>query len=113
MATWLKRTGVEWADLCERHPPLRGWDDRPATVEQVVLETKYSGYIDRQANEVDRFRQMEGKRIPGHFDYAAVPQLRREARDKLSRVRPASLGQASRVSGITPADLAVLLFYLD
>ena len=81
-------------------------------VEQVVLEAKYSGYIDRQTNEVERFRRMEGKRIPGHFDYSAVPQLRREARDKLSRVRPTSLGQASRVSGITPADLAVLLFYL-
>jgi tRNA uridine 5-carboxymethylaminomethyl modification enzyme len=113
LATWLKRTGVEWADLCERHPPLRAWDDRPAVVEQVELEAKYSGYIDRQANEVERFRRMEGKRIPGHFDYAAVPQLRREARDKLSQVRPTSLGQASRVSGITPADLAVLLFYLD
>ncbi len=113
LATWLKRTGVEWADLCERHPPLRVWGAHPDVVEQVVLEAKYSGYIDRQANEVERFRRMEGKCIPGHFDYAAVPQLRHEARDKLSRVRPTSLGQASRVSGITPADLAVLLFYLD
>ncbi len=113
LATWLRRTGVEWADVCERHPPLREWDARPEVVEQVVLEAKYSGYIDRQANEVERFRRMEGKRIPPHFDFAAIPQLRREARDKLSRVRPTSLGQASRVSGITPADLAVLLFYLD
>jgi tRNA uridine 5-carboxymethylaminomethyl modification enzyme len=56
---------------------------------------------------------MEGRPIPAAFDYAAVPQLRAEAREKLSRVRPASLGQAGRVSGITPADLAVLLFYLD
>jgi tRNA uridine 5-carboxymethylaminomethyl modification enzyme len=79
----------------------------------VVLEAKYSGYIDRQASEVERFRRMEGKRIPPAFDFAAVPQLRKEARDKLTRVRPTSLGQASRVSGITPADLAVLLFYLD
>ena len=77
------------------------------------MEAKYSGYIDRQAYEVERFRRMEGKRIPAHFDYAAVPQLRREARDKLTQLRPTSLGQASRVSGITPADLAVLLFYLD
>jgi tRNA uridine 5-carboxymethylaminomethyl modification enzyme len=56
---------------------------------------------------------MEGKTIPQHFDYAAVPQLRFEAREKLARVRPSSLGQASRISGITPADLAVLLFYLE
>jgi tRNA uridine 5-carboxymethylaminomethyl modification enzyme len=113
LAVWLKRTTVEWAEVRERHPPLRAWDARPDVVEQVVLETKYTGYIDRQANEVDRFRRMEGKRIPDTFDYAAVAQLRPEAREKLARVRPASLGQASRVSGVTPADLAVLLFYLE
>jgi tRNA uridine 5-carboxymethylaminomethyl modification enzyme len=113
LATWLRRTETEWAEVCERHPALRGWDARPDVVEQVVLEAKYSGYIDRQASEVERFRRMENKPIPTHFDYSAVPQLRTEARDKLSRIRPTSLGQASRVSGITPADLAVLLFYLD
>jgi tRNA uridine 5-carboxymethylaminomethyl modification enzyme len=113
LAAWLKRTGVEWVELCGRHPPLRAWDSCPDVVEQVVLETKYSGYIDRQAAEVERFRRMENKRIPPHFDFQAVPQLRHEAREKLSRVRPANIGQASRVSGITPADLAVLLFYLE
>ncbi len=113
LAVWLKRTTVEWADMCERHPPLKEWDSLPHVVEQVVLESKYSGYIDRQANEVERFRRLEGKRIPATFDYTAVPQLRMEARDKLTRVRPANIGQAGRVSGITPADLAVLLFYLE
>jgi tRNA uridine 5-carboxymethylaminomethyl modification enzyme len=113
LETWLRRTGTEWAHLCERHPPLRAWDARPAVVEQVVIEAKYSGYVGRQAAEVERFRKMEGKRIPPAFDYAAVPQLRHEAREKLTRVRPTSLGQAGRISGITPADLAVLLFYLD
>ena len=83
-------------------------------VEQVVLEAKYSGYIDRQAAEVERFRRMERQaQFPPHFDFASIPQLRHEAREKLTRVRPASLGQASRISGITPADLAVLLFYLE
>ena len=113
LAVWLKRTTVEWADMCERHPPLKEWDQFPHVVEQVVLESKYSGYIDRQANEVERFRRLEGKRIPETFDYTAVPQLRMEARDKLTRVRPTNIGQAGRVSGITPADLAVLLFYLE
>ena len=112
LTTWLRRTEVTWDTLCERHPPLRAWDTSPGVVEQVVLETKYSGYIDRQANEVARFRKLEGRHIPGGFDYQAMPQLRTEAREKLSRVRPATVGQASRVSGITPADLAVLLFYL-
>ncbi|HJZ53341.1 MAG TPA: tRNA uridine-5-carboxymethylaminomethyl(34) synthesis enzyme MnmG, partial [Gemmataceae bacterium] len=113
LATWLRRTGVEWADLCERHPPLREWNTRPDVVEQVCLEAKYSGYIERQAAEVERFQRMENKRIPTSFDFTAVPQLRHEAKEKLNRVRPTSLGQASRISGITPADLAVLLFYLD
>jgi tRNA uridine 5-carboxymethylaminomethyl modification enzyme len=113
LETWLRRTEVEWAELCALHPALRAWDARPGVVEQVVVEAKYSGYVDRQAAEVERFRRMEGKPIPQHFDYAAVPQLRVEAREKLTRVRPTSLGQASRISGITPADLAVLLFYLD
>jgi tRNA uridine 5-carboxymethylaminomethyl modification enzyme len=112
LATWLRRTEVSWSDVCDRHPPLRVWDVQPAVVEQVVLEAKYSGYVDRQADEVARFKKLEGRQIPGSFDYAAVPQLRAEAREKLSRVRPATVGQASRVSGITPADLAVLLFYL-
>jgi tRNA uridine 5-carboxymethylaminomethyl modification enzyme len=113
LETWLRRTEVEWAELCARHLALREWDTRPDVIEQVVLEAKYSGYIDRQATEVERFRRMESKSIPAQFDYAAVPQLRHEAREKLTRVRPTSLGQASRISGITPADLAVLLFYLE
>jgi tRNA uridine 5-carboxymethylaminomethyl modification enzyme len=111
--TWLRRTGTEWADVVGRAPPLAVWDAHPAVVEQVVLAAKYGGYIDIQARDVERFRKMEGKRIPDTFDYAAVPQMRQEAREKLGRVRPASVGQASRISGITPADLAVLLIYLE
>jgi tRNA uridine 5-carboxymethylaminomethyl modification enzyme len=113
LETWLRRTGVEWANLRERHPALSAWDANPTAVEQVVVEAKYSGYVDRQAAEVERFRRMEDRRIPPLFDFAAVPQLRTEAREKLTRIRPASVGQASRISGITPADLAVLLFYLE
>ena len=113
LATWLRRTTVDWEQLCERHPALTEWNTLPHVVEQVVLEAKYSGYIDRQTHDVERFRKMEHKRIPNLFDYTAVTQLRQEAKEKLTRVRPTSLGQASRVSGITPADLAVLLFYLD
>lgn len=110
---WLRRTEVGWDQLCAWHPALRGVPAGPAAVEQVVLEAKYAGYIERQAAQVERFRHLEGKPIPPHFDYAAVPQLRCEAREKLGRIRPASVGQASRISGINPADLAVLLLYLD
>jgi tRNA uridine 5-carboxymethylaminomethyl modification enzyme len=113
LATWLHRTETTWEQLCDRAPALREWDAHPGVVEQVVLESKYSGYIDRQSTEVERFRRMEHKAIPATFDYAALPQLRKEAKEKLGKIRPASIGQASRVSGITPADLSVLLIYLE
>jgi len=109
---WLRRTDVTWESLCEMHPPLRAWNDRADVVEQVVLEAKYEGYINRQTEQVERFQRMEHRVIPSQFDYSAIPQMRIEAREKLARVRPTNIGQAGRVSGITPADLAVLLFYL-
>jgi tRNA uridine 5-carboxymethylaminomethyl modification enzyme len=109
---WLRRSEVDWQRLCEMEPSLRGLDVPAGAIEQVVLETKYSGYIERQAAQVERFQRLESRPIPAHFDFQAVPQLRAEAREKLTRIRPTSLGQASRISGICPADLAVLLFYL-
>jgi tRNA uridine 5-carboxymethylaminomethyl modification enzyme len=108
----LRRPDVDWARLCDMEPSLRELDAPADAVEQVVLETKYAGYIERQAAQVERFQRLESRPIPPHFDYAACPQLRAEAREKLARVRPASLGQAGRISGISPADLAVLLLYL-
>src|SRR5205085_10541744 len=107
---WLKRTETTWQQLVDWCPELASFAND--VVEQVELEAKYAGYIDRQAAQVERFHRLESKPIPTHFDYAAVPQLRAEAKEKLSRIRPASLGQASRISGISPADLAVVLFYL-
>ena len=112
---WLKRPEMTWENLCGLVSALaertRGLS--AAAIEQVVLESKYAGYIARQAAQVERFQRLESKAIPTQFDFAAVPQLRAEAREKLSRIRPTSLGQASRISGISPADLAVLLIYLD
>jgi len=109
---WLRRSEVDWPRLCEMEPSLRDLDVPADAVEQVVLETKYAGYIERQAAQVERFQRLESRPIPAHFDFLAVPQLRAEAREKLARIRPTSLGQASRISGICPADLAVLLIYL-
>jgi tRNA uridine 5-carboxymethylaminomethyl modification enzyme len=108
---WLKRTETTWEQLVAWRPELAAF--APDAVEQVVLEAKYAGYIDRQAAQVERFQRLEGKAIPPHFDYAAVPQLRAEAKEKLARVRPVTLGQAGRISGIRPADLAVLLLYVE
>ncbi len=111
LAKWLRRTEVEWPDLVARLPALA---DVPAEVaEQVTCDIKYSGYLARQEIEVQRQRRLGGKRIPESFDYARVPHLRMEAREKLTRVRPLSLAQAGRISGITPADLAVLMVHLQ
>ncbi len=110
---WLRRTEVDWPRIVAMEPGVQALGTPLDALEQVVLEAKYSGYIHRQAEQVERFQRLESRPIPAHFDYAAVPQLRAEAREKLGRVRPANLGQASRISGISPADLAVLLIYLD
>jgi tRNA uridine 5-carboxymethylaminomethyl modification enzyme len=109
---WLRRTEIDWQQMCEMEPRLRGMRIPEHALEQVVLEAKYSGYIDRQAAQVERFQRLESRPIPQHFDYLAIPQLRMEAKEKLNRIRPGNLGQASRISGINPADLAVLLVYL-
>jgi tRNA uridine 5-carboxymethylaminomethyl modification enzyme len=106
----LKRTETTWEQMLSWCPALAEFD--ADVVEQVVLEAKYAGYIDRQTSQIERFQRMESKSIPPHFDYNAVPQLRVEAREKLSRIRPANLGQAGRISGITPADLAVVMMFV-
>ena len=107
----LRRPEVDWKTLQATCSQLGEWPAR--VVEQVELETKYAGYIHKQAQQVERFQRMEARAIPSSFDYHAIPQLRAEAKEKLSQIKPGSLGQASRVSGINPADLAVLLIYLE
>ena len=80
--------------------------------EQVEIAVKYEGYIERQANEVEKFRRLEGKVIPDKFNYDRLKHLRNEAREKLKRIRPASVGQAARIAGVTPADIQLLLVHL-
>ncbi len=81
--------------------------------EQVNIAIKYEGYIERQIKQVEEFKRLENKKIPENFDYDAVPSLRIEARQKLKRFMPSSIGQASRISGVSPADLTVLLVYME
>lgn len=81
-------------------------------IEQINIAIKYDGYISRQKQQVEHFRKMEKKLIPADIDYDDVANLRKEARQKLSAIRPASLGQASRISGVSPADVSVLMIYL-
>jgi tRNA uridine 5-carboxymethylaminomethyl modification enzyme len=108
----LRRQDTTWAELCAISADAAALQLSPAAQNQVTIEAKYAGYIRRQAAHVAKLEQIQSVLIPEHFAYHAVPQLRAEAKEKLSRVRPANLGQAGRISGITPADLAVLLLYL-
>ncbi|MCB2204681.1 tRNA uridine-5-carboxymethylaminomethyl(34) synthesis enzyme MnmG [bacterium] len=85
-------------------------DDR--VIEQVEIETKYLGYIERQGREIEKFRRAEEFRIPDNFDYSRVHSLSSEGREKLMRVRPASVGQASRISGVSSSDISILMVYL-
>jgi tRNA uridine 5-carboxymethylaminomethyl modification enzyme len=85
----------------------------PAVSEQVSIEVKYEGYIAKQQQQVERMRRLEDKAIPTDFAYEAIHGLRKEARDKLIRFRPATVGQAGRIAGVNPADISILLVHLE
>lgn len=115
-------TGISLAGLIRR-PQLSYADTAPfdparpalsrAVCEQVELRLKYDGYIKRQLKQVEEFTRMEERPLPADIDYDMVPGLRIEAREKLKRIRPASFGQASRISGVSPADVSVLMIYTE
>ena len=103
---------MDWEGICAVSTEAAALDLTPLVREQVVTETKYAGYIRRQTADIERLARVQAVRIPDTFNFSAVPQLRHEAREKLAKVRPQNLSQAGRISGITPADLAVLMIYL-
>jgi tRNA uridine 5-carboxymethylaminomethyl modification enzyme len=110
--TRLRRPETTWNDLLVLDPTLEHAESRSAVIEQVTTAAKYEGYIGRQTDQIERFRRLEHQRVPADLNYALIPQLRAEAREKFERVRPVSLGQAGRISGISPADIATLLIHL-
>ena len=111
LADLLRRPQIGYGDLASFDP------ERPelpkAVTDEVEIQVKYAGYLARQEKQVEQFRQEEVRLLPDDLDYAAIPGLRLEAREKLQRVRPVSIGQAGRISGVSPADVAVLLIYLS
>jgi tRNA uridine 5-carboxymethylaminomethyl modification enzyme len=113
LAAWLKRSEARidalqsWAAEVLGEPPARG------VLTTLETEIKYEGYIAQQDRQVERLKRSEDRRIPSDLSFAAIPGLSREVRDKLDRVRPATLGQAGRIPGITPAAIAVLDVYLN
>jgi tRNA uridine 5-carboxymethylaminomethyl modification enzyme len=108
----LRRTETTWRDLCLLDPSIDRAGFSTDVIAQVSIEAKYKGYIGRQIDQIERFRRLEDKPIPPDLDYRAITQLRAEAREKFDRIRPLSLGQAGRISGINPSDIATLLIHL-
>jgi len=111
LADLLRRPNISYEDLAPFDP------DRPvlsaAVTEEVEIQMKYAGYLARQEKQVAEFKKEESRLLPRDIDYNAIAGLRLEARDKLSAIRPMSIGQAGRISGVSPADIAVLLIWLE
>ena len=103
----LSRPEVSYKDLPNRNDSLTG-----EVIQQVEIAIKYAGYIERQETEVEKFKNLEDKQIPGSFDFSSVPSLCLEARQKLSKIRPTTIGQAARISGVSPADISLLMVWL-
>ena len=111
LADLLRRPQVSYADIA---PFDANRPDLPeAVTEEVEIQIKYAGYLARQEKQVAEFRREEARAIPEDIDYRAITGLRLEAQEKLSAIRPVSVGQAGRISGVSPADIAVLLIYLE
>jgi tRNA uridine 5-carboxymethylaminomethyl modification enzyme len=110
-AQLLRRQGVSYEALMDCLGFDRCQDNE--TIEEIEIQIKYSGYIKRQLQQIDRFKQLEARTIPAWFSYDAVMGFSNEVREKLKRVRPASIGQAARISGVTPAAISVLLVALE
>ena len=111
LAGLLRRPEIKYNDVGQVSPGSPELDDE--IKEQVEIQVKYEGYIQKQQAQIEKFERMEGKKIPPDIDYAAVRGLSNEAREKMEAVRPGSIGQASRISGVTPADVSVLLIYME
>ena len=111
LADLVRRPRISYADL-ESFDPGRPALDRLVR-EQVEISMKYEGYIARQMRQVEEFQRLESHALPADLDYAALDGLRLEAREKLSQIRPINLGQASRISGVSPADIAALMIWLE
>jgi tRNA uridine 5-carboxymethylaminomethyl modification enzyme len=92
--------------------PKANMELSPEIMQQVEIEIKYAGYVKRQEQEAARFKDLEDKKIPESFNYDSVPSLRLEARQKLKKIRPQTIGQAGRISGVSPADISIVLVWL-
>ena len=111
LAALLRRPQIHYTDLAPFDPQRP--EISPAVAEQVEISLKYEGYIKRQLKQVEEFSKMEARHLPGDLNYAEIPGLRLEARQKLQKIQPENFGQASRISGVSPADIAALMVWLE
>jgi tRNA uridine 5-carboxymethylaminomethyl modification enzyme len=110
-AELLKRPEVGWKSLAEAFGP---WDEVSAYARtQAEIQIKYEGYIAKQEKQIEKFRKLEHRPIPEGIDYFSLNGLRNEAKEKLHTLRPASVGEAGRISGVSPADVGVLLVHIE
>ncbi len=112
LSTWIRRPGTDLSTFAHAIARLTDRTFPADVLEQVLVEAKYSGYVERQDRQIERFRRLESMALPHWLDYSAVTGLRAEARECLTRVEPRTLGQAGRLAGISPADVTVLWVYL-
>ena len=112
MLNWMRRPDIDENHVFDHVRSSNAETLLLDDVRQLVLDAKYSGYVDRQLKQVERFRKLEDMLIPPSTDFGSMPELRREAREKFARIGPRTLGQARRISGISPADITVLWVYL-
>ena len=115
LADLIKRPEFDYdsvAELAPERPDFSDMRTAPEIIEQINIAIKYEGYIKRQMQQVEHFLKIEGKKIPASIDYSKVKNLRVEARQKLEKIRPESIGQASRISGVSPADITMLMLHL-
>lgn len=111
LAELLRRTDITYKNMRMHFSDFPEISDEAA--EQVEIDIKYEGYINKQSQQVERFNKMEQKKLPADLDYHTIQGLSKEARQKLSGIRPASLGQASRISGVSPADISILMVLIE
>lgn len=111
LAQLIRRPELSYQDVITLSPPTEALSDE--VIEQVEIQLKYEGYIRKSLQQVEKMRKMEEKKIPDWVDYREVPGISSEAREKLIQVQPLSIGQASRISGVNPSDISILLVYIE
>ena len=108
---FLRRPEISYAELLQFIPADENLS--PKEIEQVEIQIKYEGYIKKALEKVEKLKRMEAKKIPTNIDYDAINGLATEARQKLTKIQPETIAQASRISGVNPADLSILMVYIE